>query len=639
MENSLFVLLGFAEAAEKYMQKNGGKALDGLANVDLSNLKKSLIDSIDSFDVNKDPQSELLGELVFKQFVNESNKPKKKNVIDELGQIFDVDLESEFSIEKQTKLKIDDLLAGYETEYEDETSNEVEETPIEDVSEEAPELEIQDYEELINNIIGISEEYVKEEDVTDVFYQTKPIEEEVEEEVEEEPEIKEEVFTAPDIDVSEVVIQITGENIGQFSAVEEDYDANKEVVDEVKDIFENIDVNEEVTQEPIVIEEAKEENDFGLDENDEILKAIRKAAGFDNEEENETAPLFQPAPDELDSIFEEVETNPVEDLSDEEENDNSTNEVVEPMSQEDLLKSLSGLVNYGQFDILDSSDEQDSVQEEEKEYEESRSAQYIVNPLVDEQEKQFIDEDITYVVSDEVDDNEETINQTDLSDLVNKDYEQFETPSEEFVYHFIENPGLDVMFDGDDISFSSYDEQVQDVSDEAETEEVVDEEEVSEEVEIVEEVKEDLRDENEKYVDGLLNNYDFVNNKVNEILDAREEVYKVISKMYPNLNYAFIKSAYDLKDSIAEEYPEDLKIIILHRATFKEVEDLRKYAEVMMNHNYQVNVDETQMMVDTLKSYKNVDGLILNSIFEVSNQVHLINGVYEGYCVLTNDEE
>ena len=58
----------------------------------------------------------------------------------------------------------------------------------------------------------------------------------------------------------------------------------------------------------------------------------------------------------------------------------------------------------------------------------------------------------------------------------------------------------------------------------------------------------------------------------------------------------------------------------------------------MLNHDYQINVDEKQMIVDTFKNYVNEDGLILNEIFSIANQAKLLCGDYEGYRILTKED-
>ena len=48
--------------------------------------------------------------------------------------------------------------------------------------------------------------------------------------------------------------------------------------------------------------------------------------------------------------------------------------------------------------------------------------------------------------------------------------------------------------------------------------------------------------------------------------------------------------------------------------------------------------DEKQMIVDAFKQYINTDGKIITSIFEVANQSALLEGEYEGYRVLFEDD-
>ena len=60
--------------------------------------------------------------------------------------------------------------------------------------------------------------------------------------------------------------------------------------------------------------------------------------------------------------------------------------------------------------------------------------------------------------------------------------------------------------------------------------------------------------------------------------------------------------------------------------------------EVILAHGYAVNVDEKQMIVDVFKSHVNTDGRILTDIFEIANQAKLLDGEYEGYKIIENDE-
>ena len=99
-----------------------------------------------------------------------------------------------------------------------------------------------------------------------------------------------------------------------------------------------------------------------------------------------------------------------------------------------------------------------------------------------------------------------------------------------------------------------------------------------------------------------------------------------------------MKNVYFLKDSIIQDYPLNVKIIILHRIQFKEVESLRQFVEIALNHNFAINADENKLIVDAFKQYINVDGKIITSIFEVANQSALLGADYIGYRVLFEEE-
>ena len=118
------------------------------------------------------------------------------------------------------------------------------------------------------------------------------------------------------------------------------------------------------------------------------------------------------------------------------------------------------------------------------------------------------------------------------------------------------------------------------------------------------------------------------------IEEEYSQVFDRIHKTYPYLSSGFVRSVYELKDSIASDYPFNVKIIVLHRVIFKEVEYLRQFVEIALNHDFSINADEDKMIVDVFKEYINTDGKIITSIFDVSNQAALLGGEYDGYRVL-----
>ena len=122
-----------------------------------------------------------------------------------------------------------------------------------------------------------------------------------------------------------------------------------------------------------------------------------------------------------------------------------------------------------------------------------------------------------------------------------------------------------------------------------------------------------------------------------EYVEKESNYYKLlrnISKIYSNLSLDFIKDVLSNKDEIDKEYPVNIPIIILHRISFKDVEDLRRFAEIMISHKFFANVDEEKGIIDVFKQVINTSGKIITVICDVANQATYVNGNYEGYKVL-----
>lgn len=170
--------------------------------------------------------------------------------------------------------------------------------------------------------------------------------------------------------------------------------------------------------------------------------------------------------------------------------------------------------------------------------------------------------------------------------------------------------------------------------------------EVIKEIPITSEEKEELVDETKQtqsYVSSLID--DLRTQLLKEEAKKKEEdtrntdIYFQVSKIYPYLPEAFIRSVFELKESIASEYVIGSKIIVLHRIKFKDVDNLRKFVEISLNHQYTINADEKKMIVDIFKEFINTDGKILTNIYEVANQGYLLNGEYDGYNIIVEEDE
>lgn len=119
--------------------------------------------------------------------------------------------------------------------------------------------------------------------------------------------------------------------------------------------------------------------------------------------------------------------------------------------------------------------------------------------------------------------------------------------------------------------------------------------------------------------------------------NKNKPVYDKIANKYTHLPMNFIRSVYDLKESFSYDYTDGQNLIVLHRISFKDVEDLRRFVEISMNHNYNVNADEKKLIVDVFREIENADGKIITNIFEIANQAFILNGEYEGYNVINNE--
>ena len=117
--------------------------------------------------------------------------------------------------------------------------------------------------------------------------------------------------------------------------------------------------------------------------------------------------------------------------------------------------------------------------------------------------------------------------------------------------------------------------------------------------------------------------------------DPNDSIYVQLMEAYPYLNKGFIRSAYEQKEEIEEEYDEGEDYILLHRLVFTDIDELHEFVEIMMSHDYSVNVDEKQMIVDTFNEFTNTEGIILTNILSIANQAKVLNGEYDGYRVIS----
>ena len=524
VDNIQAALLGFVEAAKDYLDKHVDEKIEGLDSFGISNLEKLILEENNKDTLNSDMVKQ--GKLAFEDYLKEKINPNKRNIIDELGEIFDVD----FFDDNEVKNVVED-----KKEYED---------------------------DLENIFFGIDDD---NEILKAISEATKNSNEEI--------------------------------NVPSYNGVPDGLD----------DIYKD------------VIEHEDEQN-------------IEETLSFGN--------LFEPLEEKKEekiNIFEEVQEyrpfvlNPgilmddvkVEDEEEEKEEVLSDGNTISP--SETLLEILDKDMPIVET-IVD--------QEQEPIEEAAPSYHFLPNPCFDVEEKKE--------EKNVVDESKEIVTKTEIEKASVQEAIKEEEKEEPYIFTIIENPGLDVIFKDDVATKSKKDiyEEIQNLR--------LDKEETTENKEEIEEVKEEIKEKKEEtiedkkdlYMDSLLQDLDehFKMERPLETVNSKERIYDTISNLSPFLSRVFIKSAYDLKEEIANTYKPNESIILLHRIFFREVEYLRRFAEIMLNHDYQINVDEKQMIVDTFKNYVNEDGLILNEIFSIANQAKLLCGDYEGYRILTKED-
>ena len=388
-------------------------------------------------------------------------------------------------------------------------------------------------------------------------------------------------------------------------------DKQESILDELKELidnkFEDIDIEKK-------LEEIKEKAPEQLKEASETVKDV-------------TDNLIE----ELNSTLEDIASAAVEELdSDECENEKESEAFKEPVlseeneavsqpleveKTEDLISEIEELM--ASLDAKDETSEEETLDEPVLENETEVAEEETVDKtadneaLIDKELEDFDEEDYLAKIKEAIDSTialDENGEVADMSEVLNEEDERKEITRDE----------IDEIF-----SEILKQEGLMSEEENSEEPEEVEPEEMPEE-EYLDELKEDLKEELEEKAQEEI---------VNEAPEA--DIYAKINELYPYLSRGFVRAVYDLKESIANEYPLDQRIVILHRLSFKDINHLRQFSDIVLNHDYRVNVDENKMIVDIFKDMINTDGKILTNIFEIANQARVLDGNYEGYRVET----
>ena len=591
MEPKNVMLLGFVNKAVEYLDKhlddNLNNSMTELKNIDLESLKKELGSELGASLGSMSSTIESLLNAGGEAFDTFMDRSKSESLSSEFDRMFDVDLDEEKPAEKKDELQ--DLLSYYHLD----SAFEVDEKYL-DEDEEVPQQE--EVEEVVEE--EVPEETPVEETAVEAETEEAVVEEEAEEASEEETAEKSEepVEEAPEEEVSEEAVEENIPTEEELVTEEETEEITEETVEEVEETesAETVEVPEEETEAEEEKAEVSEEAVEEVPEEEVIEEVVEEEVS----EEESTFELTDEEAQMLQIIAQNVNKKP----------EDRQEDILSGANKE--LDSIFSELVAAEDELLNKKEEESETTETEETVEEEKIVEkpVIIAPSIDSDAFGYIENPLVDVAQPEEPEPEpdsnlvfpEQVEKDDIIQLI-KDIQ----PLSDVYYNKIEN---------------FIDLQEREEKEEKKKEEKHDDRYVS------------------SLIDDLKSKMSIEDERKKEAEEAYKLVYDKIHKTYPYLSNAFIRNVYEMKESIANEYPLGEKIIILHRTVFRNVENLRQYVEIALKHGYAINADEKKMIVDAFKQHVNTDGKVITSIFEVANQSALLNGEYEGYRVLFEDD-
>lgn len=568
-------------------------------------------------EIYKDSKQDKEIDSLFSEIVAHENDSDKKEVAE--------DTSNEIKEEPLTSSQIKDLvenavsqaLSKFSDQFINQQASQEKKNDFDDLLDELIDEEEFDIDENIDEE-PLDEEFEAEETISDL-----PLEDEIEETISDLPLEDDE----EEIDADKILADL----LNREKELEESNDYYDSSLEDEKEIKQenNIPSNNYMIGEDGVLrfaEEIEDNNSLETEEQTELEKPQENAEEELPQEEEplefedflNSSDLPQAQKDEIRSIldsFGDIEIE--EELPLKEDIEEPEQEIVIKEEVEDLPENLQDIVEDDTDSLEDTFKKEETPIEETLESEETISEE----PLDEEQAQQ-----------------EDTLSYEDtsyLEDLYNRPIEDI----------YITNPCADLDIEPEEANEVIDEEQTDNQEDSVNQEDNLNEETLEDTKEDVDEDVENQANYVDDYISSLMNDLskesptDKALEEKQKEIDAKNAIYDSIKAIYPYLSDGFIKGVYDLKDSLANEYKDGEDLIILHRLNFSDIEGLRRFVEVIMQHDYLVNVDERQMIVDAFKEHINADGKILTDIFEVANQAKLLTGEYDGYRILRNEEE
>ncbi|MEG1463006.1 MAG: hypothetical protein RSC48_07830, partial [Anaerorhabdus sp.] len=109
-----------------------------------------------------------------------------------------------------------------------------------------------------------------------------------------------------------------------------------------------------------------------------------------------------------------------------------------------------------------------------------------------------------------------------------------------------------------------------------------------------------------------------------------EAVYQ-INTLYPYLNPKFINAVFNNFGAFNEEFEIGSACRITHKVQFPDSQNLISFIDIVKGLNYEIaGTDENQNILIVL-DFENEESKILSEIYNISNQVNYLDGLYRGY--------
>lgn len=109
-----------------------------------------------------------------------------------------------------------------------------------------------------------------------------------------------------------------------------------------------------------------------------------------------------------------------------------------------------------------------------------------------------------------------------------------------------------------------------------------------------------------------------------------EAVYD-ISTLYPYLNLKFINAVFNNFAVFNEEFEIGSACRITHKVQFPEAQNLISFIEIIKEFGYDIEGTDEEHNILVHLDFENQESKILSEIYNISNQVNCLDGLYKGY--------